>query len=592
MSLSLHPGPARALAPGALLALAAALLMLAYHAAAGFPSLADPGGDNDSLLRLVQVRDLLAGQAWYDPTQYRMGPEGGFAMHWSRLVDLPIAALVLPFGETAALIAWPTLLYAVALFLIVRAARDLGGAEAVLPAAIIGGLTLHFSSLFRPGALDHHNLQFVLTLGALVFLLAAHRMKAAAALAGTCAALMLAVGMETAPYVAAACAVPTLAFLLSGSSEARAARDFGLGFAGVTAAVLVATVAPGSWLSVQCDALSLPQTLLAVLGGGGLALVASSAVLSEHVARRLAALAGLAAVVAAVALSLFPQCLAGPYADLDPRLRTFWLDGVSEARSLPDMLARDPAKALGFYATPFLALVTLAWAAWRGRAGRAAAIVAAFLGAAVLVSVWQVRGALFATGLATVPLAAWVGRAQAGARERPGLAGLLIVLGCWLASFSILWQAAGAVPGRIAGRAPAEAAARPAGRCTALSDFRALAALPQGTVLAVSNLGSSILAETHHRVLAGPYHRNQAGNLAMLDAMAVPPAEAEAAVRRAEVDYVVSCAGNGETRFLSRLAPDSLVARLAAGEIPAWLSSVAESADAPLTVFRVADDGR
>src|SRR5690606_38504667 len=167
----------------------------------------------------------------------------------------------------------------------------------------------------------------------------------------------------------------------------------------------------------------LPQTLLAVLGGGGLALVASSAVLSEGVARRLAALAGLAAVVAAVALSLFPQCLAGPYADLDPRLRTFWLDGVSEARSLPDMLARDPAKALGFYATPFLALATLAWAAWRGRAGRAAAIVAAFLGAAVLVSVWQVRGALFATGLATVPLAAWVGRAQVGARERPGLAG-------------------------------------------------------------------------------------------------------------------------------------------------------------------------
>ncbi len=84
-------------------------------------------------------------------------------------------------------------------------------------------------------------------------------------------------------------------------------------------------------------------------------------------------------------------------------------------------------------------------------------------------------------------------------------------------------------------------------------------------MLAVSNLGSSILAETHHRVLAGPYHRNQAGNLAMLDAMAVPPAEAEAAVRRAEVDYVVSCAGNGETRFLSRLALDSLVASLAAG---------------------------
>lgn len=562
--------------------------MLGYQAASGFPSLADLGGDNDSLLRLVQVRDLLAGQDWYDPTQYRMGLEGGFAMHWSRLIDLPVAALVLLFGETAALVLWPTLLCVAALFPIVAAARHLGGAHAVLPAAVLGGVALHFSAIFRPGALDHHNAQLVLTLAAMVLLMRGRDGRLPGALAGLSAALMLAIGMEAAPYVAAACAVPAVSFLLAGERDAGLARAFGTAFAIATATVLAATVAPGAWLSRQCDALSLPQTLLAVLGGGGLATIASSAVLSAGSARRLAALAILAAIIAAVAGTVFPQCLAGPYADLDPRLKTFWLDGVSEAQSLFAMLRADPARALGFYATPALALATLLWAALRGRAGRDEAIVATFLGAAVLVGVWQVRGAVFAVALATVPLAAWVGQMRARAEEAKTSRAQLVALACWLVSVNVLWQVAATVPGRIAGAPDAEAALAAAGRCTGVADYRTLAGLPRGTVLAVSNLGSPILHATHHRVLAGPYHRNQAGNLAMLEAMTGTPDEALAVARREGIDYVVSCAGNAETRFLSRLSPGSLAERLAAGDVPAWLSPVPDSAGEALVVFTVA----
>src|SRR4051812_18771216 len=79
----------------AVLASLAAVFALGLHAASGFPTLAASHGDNDSLLRLVQIRDLLGGQAWFDLHQYRMGPEGGFVMHWSRLVDAPIALIIL-----------------------------------------------------------------------------------------------------------------------------------------------------------------------------------------------------------------------------------------------------------------------------------------------------------------------------------------------------------------------------------------------------------------------------------------------------------------------------------------------------------------
>jgi len=54
-------------------------------------------GDTDDNMRLMQVRALLDGQGWYDLRNYRMNPPVGFDIHWSRIVDLPIAGLILFF---------------------------------------------------------------------------------------------------------------------------------------------------------------------------------------------------------------------------------------------------------------------------------------------------------------------------------------------------------------------------------------------------------------------------------------------------------------------------------------------------------------
>src|SRR5579872_6829055 len=53
----------------------------------------------DDAMRLAQVRDLLAGQSWYDLTQWRMNVPFGLPMHWSRLIDAPIAGLILLFRQ-------------------------------------------------------------------------------------------------------------------------------------------------------------------------------------------------------------------------------------------------------------------------------------------------------------------------------------------------------------------------------------------------------------------------------------------------------------------------------------------------------------
>ena len=45
--------------------------------------------DPDDILRLVQVRDLLAGQGWFDLDQHRIDPLRNVPMHWSRLAGCP-----------------------------------------------------------------------------------------------------------------------------------------------------------------------------------------------------------------------------------------------------------------------------------------------------------------------------------------------------------------------------------------------------------------------------------------------------------------------------------------------------------------------
>ncbi|MDN2565316.1 GtrA family protein, partial [Aquibium sp. A9E412] len=446
--------PARrgGLAPDVAAALLLALGALVLQAASGFPTLADAKGDNDSLLRLVQIRDLLAGQAWHDMTQQRLGPDG-LAMHWSRVVDLPVAAIIAAAtalgagqaaAETVAAIVWPLGLFAVALLLILRIVRVCGGASALLPAAVVGAAALHATGIFAPGAFDHHNLQLVLTLAMLAGLVQPAATAAAGAAAGAAAALMLAVGMETAPYVAAGGVAAAAGLLAGGRAEVPRAAGFGLAFAATALAVLAATVAPGAWLTVACDAFSFAQAGGAVLAGLGLAAVALLPVARWPWPWRAGALAGLGLALAAAALVLFPQCLGDPYAGLDPRLQRYWLSAVTEAQPLVSVLRNTPEMAASYYGTPLLALGLTAAALWRGGPTRTRLVCGGLLLTAVLVSVWQIRGAMFAIPLATIPLAAWIGRLRAQAAARPTPGATLKMAGAWLASVAVVWNVSAA----------------------------------------------------------------------------------------------------------------------------------------------------
>src|SRR5690606_32090146 len=128
----------------------------------------------------------------------------------------------------------------------------------------------------------------------------------------------------------------------------------------------------------------------------------------------------------------------------------------------------------------------------------------------------------------------------------PSLAATAKMAAAWVVSFNVAW---GGAAQQIFGMQDDERTMGEEARaCHARDDFAVLAALPAGDVLAISNLGPMILANSTHRALAGPYHRNHEGNLAMIDAMVGPPPAARAIATRHDIVYLAVCPGDPETR--------------------------------------------
>ncbi|RYG94039.1 MAG: hypothetical protein EON57_18975, partial [Alphaproteobacteria bacterium] len=127
--------------------------------------------DTDDAMRLVEVRDFLGGQGWYDLMQHRLDTPYGASMHWSRLIDMPIAGLILllrPFlgawAETGAAYAYPLTMLLGLFWLSARLSMRLAGPDGLLPGLALPAFSLVTLADFPPGRFDHHSAQILLLL--------------------------------------------------------------------------------------------------------------------------------------------------------------------------------------------------------------------------------------------------------------------------------------------------------------------------------------------------------------------------------------------------------------------------------------------
>ncbi|WP_226699623.1 hypothetical protein [Qipengyuania gaetbuli] len=553
----------------------------------------------DDVLRLVQVRDLLDGQGWWDLHQYRIDPPDGVLMHWSRLVDVPIALVILLLtplmgqanAELATAVAVPLLILFALLQVVARLAWRLFDRKAALMACLAAIFWPGLLSQLQPLRIDHHGWQILLVAIAL-WAISWRQSHRGGAVAGLAMAVGVTISLELLPMAGAFGAVLGLRW-----ASASRKSPWLVAYMNALAAALVLLFVLGHGPSiaglVYCDAVSLPHIAFFATCALGTNAIARMGPMPMFVL--VALFAGLASLGVTVIAFTGAQCLAAPFGVLDPMVHEVWYSSVREGMPIwriePDeILARLAQALVALGATIALCLRSREWLRhWWVE-------YALLLVMAIAAGLATNRSFSFAGVVAAVPLG-WAAahlferfrQGETTIRRVGAFAGILLVLMPGAMAAGIANQVQSLLPGA---EAPVEeTAGLAADSCNYSTAAPGLEGLPPSILFAQFDVGPAILVNTRHSVAATGHHRANEAMREVLSAFVLPIDGAEALVRQSGARYVVLCPEMPETyRWLQAGTSESLVARLTMGAPPAWLEEV-DLGTGKLKVWRVRPDG-
>ncbi|WBO22697.1 hypothetical protein [Sphingomonas abietis] len=541
-------------------------------------------GDPDDLMRLQQVRDWMAGQAWTDVTQYRVSPPLGMPMHWSRLVDVPLAAAILAFrpfvgpaqAEILACVAVPMLTYACIALLMAAITRRLlnSDALALLAAAccaINGGIVL----TSHPLRIDHHGWQVTCALG-MVLLLLGPRMPGRAAIAGLIAALWMHISLEGILFTAACGGWLGVCWLIRPTREGATLPAF-LGAVSLGSLALF-LVAHGSALfgKTYCDAVSPVHMVMFAVAAIGTTVCLALA--PRGIVVRGIGIATAALLAAATYKLWAPQCGGGPFASLPPLSYRLWYLQIPEGLPFWTQPVVTVAVYNGF---PLLGLVGAALGLRHAATTRQAPLLdyAALFAASFAIGLMLMRAAalsnLLAVPGALLLLRAMWNRAMALRTiwlRAPAAAATIVLLN----PIAPVAAAISLIPAKWNASPHMASALMTIGvNCTGLDNLQRLDTLPPALILTTSSTSEALIAATHHSAVASGYHRDAPALEQTIRFFTADDATAHAIALRYHPKYVLVCPGDGDAFLYARDAPGGLAARLVAGKPPAWLTPVA-----------------
>jgi hypothetical protein len=548
--------------------------------------------DPDSLMRLIEVRDWLGGQSWFDLQQYRIGPDGGVAMHWSRIGDLLPALCIIAFkpwlglakAEWFAQIIIPLLLLLPVIWLILAIARNLAGRAADLPAMVVVLMSQGMLTLYGPGSIDHHNLQL---LAVLVLLWACTGVRGwrSGLIAGTAICFSLVIGIETAPHIAAVLLATTVLWILSPAEEADFLRGLGAGLL-FGAGLLMLLFMPRPWTGSYCDSWTLPLFWL-VAGSGALFLIAGQLYRNVQTTNGLPITGrGLAILVPGLLLLTavlwaYPACRQHPGGN-DPILWTYWMNEITENKSIWSIM-RDESFAQGYIylaAAPTCIVAALWLMARHGHQYRHWLAPVAATSAALAITLLHVRGQALLAGCSAGLAAALIAEMRQYKDIRRTLGWLLFMPYSYMVLCFYLGQLSN----------KAEEQSYTVNYCQAEEVLTRLKTLPKSRFIIPLMAEAPVLAATEHTSLGATYHRNVVGNHTMLTLMLAEPSTARQQLKLNKVDYILYCPGYS-IDTIARDKADSFAATLKQAAPPAWLPAVAHFAH-HVVLYRVTTETR
>ncbi len=571
-----------------------ALLLLVHYSAISALRFPDP----DDTMRLLQVRDLIAGQGWFDLTQTRVNaPDGGVPMHWSRLVDLPLAAIIIALtpllgsasAELAALVIVPLVTLGIVMLLAARIAwRLIGGEEAMMTCLVIA---MSVPVLFQLGPLriDHHGWQIVCALAAMNGLMA-RKAGVGAAAVGISLAVWTSISIEGLPLAAAICGVMALRWLRNRNDRVWLTAT--MQSLAITSALLFIGTRGLNDLAAYCDAIGPVHIAMFAWGAAALTLLSKAEPLPK-----LAVLTGFGVTGAGALSVLFyaaPQCASGGgFAALDPLVEQYWYVNVGEGMPVWDQKLKTAlqyvvAPSIGVIAALNLASRSHDWLRWFWIDYTIVLI------AALAVSLLVARAGAVAGVIAAVPLGwqvnQWLRNIRMMRKPAPrafALAAVMLALLPTLPLMLVGW----AIPAQASKNSAVQIQqVRKASSCQIADSAPSLRALAKGEVFAPMDISPRLLLDTDHSVIATGHHRGSDGMRVVIATSLGSTAEAKETLTERGTSYVALCPDQSEALMYAAAAPDGFAARLIGDDAPEWLEPVALKQQTNLKLWRINRD--
>ncbi|WP_050770773.1 hypothetical protein [Roseobacter sp. CCS2] len=539
--------------------------------------------DNDDVMRLLSVRDWIAGQGWYDVAQYRLLPPDGVPLHWSRYIDVGIAALIIPFSfifpmDVAELVAatlWPTMIMIIHLLVVGFGTQHIFGRAAACFAVLCVAfwpLTADLHS--RAGQLDHHNVQLLMMVLLAFAVIWPSRPVVAGCIGGIAAAFSLAVGLESLPFIIGGGLAIFIRVVFLPSPLTRSLLFTFCAALGIGSVVFwLGQTPPVMRMQQVCDQLG-PQTLLLV----AVAILASTMPLLLHRWLKgpwlqLGAAAVLTAIGMLLVWPLLSGCLVGPYGALPEVIQETISGRITEAKPAFLFAQARPMTALLFL-LPVLVSLFAGRALWgtSRRSGhypdQALGLLLILCAAGVLMVFLQMRTVIMVASV--VPVIGGVVAAhllQGYLNKRDLTKGLLAI------AVTVMMTSPGlfidALKPFIAKGQGTNTLSRD--DCLEYTSLRSLNAVPPGVLLSHINFGPGLIWATHHDGLSAPYHRSAKAMENGILPFSMNNADMAAYVRASPATHLLICRGYGYD--------DGFANTLANGGSADWLRPVAVDDD-------------
>ncbi|RXV60933.1 hypothetical protein DWB64_09945 [Fusibacter sp. A1] len=544
----------------------------------------------DPFTRLVRVQELYESGDWFDTTSDRSNYPFGEQSHWSRALDILLllpALLLSPFlGFTSALelvgIWLSPLLGCVAIILLFYYSKFVITEDSRYLLLLIFLTQPMILDVFKFGRPDHHSLlmlTFLLTIGLTLKRFSCTPSRSLLIFVGVALAVSMWISVESIVLIAIVAIASGVSWILKRDGQLRELIVICSSLTLFSLLFLLSETRMASLFDTVYDKLSIVHILLFSL----LTLVLFLTLLigdkfkSDTKLTRFSTLLTLGLISLAVMYLLYPAFFKGPFADVNPAIKTIWLDHVSEVQPLVSFTVKGLGRLLIYLGLPFLGILHLVAENLKTKMMQPKYLFL-LVGSIVyfLLSLYQIRWASYAIFITILPLTQLLKETLVRIPQRIKGFYQILLRNMTILVFLFLFTFTGLI---LMIDEESSQQALKENKLRLFCDWLAsdgTSYTSEKTILSFLDFSPEILYRTRLNVIATPYHRNDEGILYAYGMLSsTTQLERDTLLEQRSVDFLLIVQDSNEKYFYQNdQNARTLYQDLLDDKIPDWLSPI------------------